>query len=408
MIVAGGCYRETCSSPPVDEIFGSGGRAALAVAAAQIDVEWHYYCPPHLWRMISRILSSPRITHRPHLSSEEVSFVYTHPLSRPNYFPSDFGDNADIVIEGSSILRFGFMEGNAVVQGSKVVFDPQNSYEPQSFIANGSSADSLAVVLNEREVLALGRDTTESKAAENIWTSEQSNVIVVKSGPRGCRIYINGKLKGNVPSYRSESVYKIGSGDIFSAAFAYHWAEAGVQPIEAADLASRCVARYCNSRELNVLTDSDTFSLVPNLVKDENAKIYVAGPFFTLAELWLVEEVCHAFASLGVQYFSPYHTVGRLNSYSDDQQNSKEVERVVRSDLEGLHDCKALFAIIDGRDPGTFFEIGWAVKHDIPIVAFSQNLGPADLVMIRGSKNCSIYSDFSSAIYHVVWAATSQ
>jgi nucleoside 2-deoxyribosyltransferase len=407
VIVAGGYYREVCVSPQHDEDFGSGGRSALAIASAGIDVDWHYYCPEPQQKTAPVALSNPHLRHCPHTSDEMVSFTYFHPLSKPEYRPSELPRYDDIVVEGDNILRFGFMEGDAIVHGDRVVFDPQSPNKPVSFKANGSTAMSLAIVLNAQEVRALGKDKDESKAVRSIQQSENAPVILVKSGPQGCRIYVDGGLQGTVPPYRTDRVYKIGSGDIFSAAFAYHWAEKGMPPDQAADAASRCVARYCNSRVPSVILDDETEALEPISVNDEKAKVYIAGPFFTMAELWLVEQACRALDSLGVSFFSPYHEAGLLRDYTDDQVHQTEIERVVEADLKGLSECKAVFAILDGCDPGTIFEIGWAVRHNIPVVALSQNPKPADQTMVRGSKSCSISDDFASAIYRVAWAAWS-
>ena len=300
------------------------------------------------------------------------------------------------------------MEGDATVHGDRVVFDPQCPKRPVAFKENGSTAKSLAVVLNAQEVRTLGKDQDEAQAVRNIQQSEGASVVLVKSGPQGCRVYVDGALQETVPPYRTDRVYKIGSGDIFSAAFAYHWAEKGMPSEQAADAASRCAARYCNKRLPSVLLDHATSALEPVAVKDENAKVYIAGPFFTMAELWLVEQACRALDSLGVSFFSPYHEAGLLHDYTDHQTHQKEIERVVQADIKGLSQCKAVFAILDGCDPGTIFEIGWAVRHNIPVVALSQNPKPADQTMIRGSKNCSISDDFASAIYRVAWAAWSR
>ena len=251
----------------------------------------------------------------------------------------------------------------------------------------------------------LGNNKDESKAVRNIWKSEGASVVLVKSGLQGCRVYSNGKFQASIPPYLTDRVYKIGSGDIFSAAFAYHWAEKGLCTLDAADAASRCVARYCNSRRPSVILDKETSALEPIEVNDEEASVYIAGPFFTMPDLWLLDQTCKALDSLGVSYFSPYHEVGLVHEYADPQVRQKEIQRVVEEDLKGLSDCKAVLAVLDGCDPGTVFEIGWAVRHNIPVVALSQNPKPADQTMIRGSKNCSIVDDFASAIYRVAWAA---
>ncbi|QFT34126.1 Nucleoside 2-deoxyribosyltransferase [Labrenzia sp. THAF82] len=408
MLVVGGYYREVCVSPARDEQFGSGGRAAFAIASTGTDVEWHYYCPSADQVTAKYGLPSPHLVHFPTTSDALITFTYFHPLSKPEFVPAHPTQHPPIKITGENILRFGFMEGDAVVRGNKVVFDPQNPNEPISFCQNGSSANHLAIVLNAQEVKRLGCDESEALAVKNIQSSESASVILVKSGPQGCRVYIDGQVTATVPPYRTDRVYKIGSGDIFSAAFAYHWAERSLGPAEAADAASRCVARYCDTRKPSVLLDDHTARLDAVIVKNEAAKVYVAGPFFTMGELWLVLEACRSLDELGVRFFSPYHEAGLLGDYEDSEAHLEKISEVVRKDLSGLADCSAVFAVLDGCDPGTLFEIGWAVNQRIPVVAFSQNPKPADLTMIRGSTGCFITNDFASAIYRVAWQAWSQ
>lgn len=290
MIVAGGYYREVCVSLQQDNKFGSGGRAALAIALAGSDVDWHYYCPELEQKAAQIALSSPNLRHHPYTSDAMVQFTYFHPLSQPEYAPPILSKCRDIKIEGRHILRFGFMEGDSVVRGEKVVYDPQSPGKRVSFKGNGSTAKSLAIVLNAQEVCAFGDDDEEVEAVRNIHGTENAVVILVKSGPQGCRVYFEGEFKKTVPPYRTEKVYKIGSGDVFSAAFAYHWAENGLPPEDAADVASRCVASYCNSLVPSVLPNDEMAALEPIVLKNSRAKVYIAGPFFTMAELWLVEQ----------------------------------------------------------------------------------------------------------------------
>jgi len=408
MLVVGGYYREVCISPARDEQFGSGGRAAFAIASTGITVEWHYYCPQEDQVTAKYGLPSPHLAHFPTTSDALVTFTYFHPLSKPEFVPAHPTRHPPIELVGENILRFGFMEGDAVVRGDRVVFDPQSPNEPVSFCQNGSSANHLAIVLNAQEAKRLGHDESEAVAVRNIQASEPASIILVKSGPQGCRVYVDGKMKATVPPYRTDRVYKIGSGDIFSAAFAYHWAECGLEPAKAADAASRCAARYCDTRKPSVLLDDYTSALEPISIQKETAKVYIAGPFFTMAELWLVQEACRSLDELGVSFFSPYHEAGLLGDYEDSETHLEKISEVVRKDLSGLAACNAVFAILDGCDPGTLFEIGWAVKQGIPVVALSQNPKPADLTMVRGSTDCFITNDFASAIYRVAWQAWSQ
>lgn len=280
-----GYYREICVTPGHDDYFGSGGRAALALSLGGVSVDWYYYRSASFDENESKFYSPEKLltlsalTHHPHLSDEAVVFRYFHPLSAPIYSPAKPTQKEKIVVKGDNILRFGYMEGDAEVHGKKVVFDPQSPHKPVSFKENGSTAASLAIVLNAKEVLALGGSDDETTAIANIQEIDTPAIILVKAGSEGCRVYENGAQIGVVPAYLTSRIYKIGSGDVFSAAFAYHWAEKDLAPLEAADAASRCTARYCNSIIPSVELDDDTDVLKPIKKNREWARVYIAGPF---------------------------------------------------------------------------------------------------------------------------------
>jgi nucleoside 2-deoxyribosyltransferase len=91
--------------------------------------------------------------------------------------------------------------------------------------------------------------------------------------------------------------------------------------------------------------------------------------------------------------FSPYHDVG-LGTAED----------VVEKDLEGVRDCDVLFAIGDGLDSGTIYEIGYARALNKSVVFYAENESAQDKKMIEGS-DCRISDDYVSAIYRMVWEA---
>jgi nucleoside 2-deoxyribosyltransferase len=121
-------------------------------------------------------------------------------------------------------------------------------------------------------------------------------------------------------------------------------------------------------------------------------KIYLAAPFFDVGQRWLVEVVRSALMDLGAEVFSPLHDVG----YS--------VPDAAAHDLAGLATCDSVLALLDGSDPGTVFECGWATDHGIPVTGFCQRGDPEALSMIRGS-GANVRDDLSSAVYAAIWRA---
>ena len=279
MIVVGGFYYEQCITPRVDDGFGSGGRAAVALADAGNVVDWHYYCPPNEVERIAVQLTRPNLNHHSAPSDSVISFRYFHPLSRPLFYPVSSKQFEPIKVQGDIILRFGFMEGSAEVHGKHVVYDPQSPHCPITFKENGSTADRLAIVLNVDEVLSYGQADDEAEAVKHIFANDGAEIVLVKAGVHGCRVYEKGEYIGNVPPYKTERVYKIGTGDIFSAAFTHHWAGLNKATLEAADAASRCTARYCETRLPNVIVDDAALSLAP-IENNKPGRVYLASPFF--------------------------------------------------------------------------------------------------------------------------------
>ncbi len=409
LTVVGGTYREYCDEPHWEELYGSGLRAAVAVSA-RVPVRLITFCDVDTRPDLEIYAASANIELSVHDISQTLRFAYSHPLARPEIQPdlSLVTRAAPISITAPSILRFGMLDGDAIVHGDRVVYDPQSAFQPTSFAANGSTAASLAIVANVRELLALAgeqalvnglrTDTMLRNAADRLLTSGAS-VVVAKRGARGATVYTSdAPLGAPVPAFYAKSVWPVGSGDVFAAIFAEQWAIQGRDPIAAATHASAAVAQYCASRVLPV--DADLVLATPSskhsLPVDEETtarRVYLAGPFFSMAERWLVRESRDALHGHGLSVFSPFHDVG-IGPAAD----------VVPHDIAELERCDVMLALVDGADPGTLFEIGYARKRGMPVVVFVQRETPEALKMLVGS-GCQIHDDFASAVYHVAWTA---
>jgi nucleoside 2-deoxyribosyltransferase len=243
--------------------------------------------------------------------------------------------------------------------------------------------------MNEDEAMAAG---CESQAVvQGLMDHHGAETVVIKRGPRGATVHSRGGPTSEIRPYWSNSVFKIGSGDVFSAAFALYWGERGKDAGKAADLASRSVAQFVDGHVLP-LDDAERDIERPAVATEVEGRIYLAGPFFDLAQRWMIEETLHTLTRLGADVFSPLHEVGTGHSAAE----------IAQADLEGLRDCSKVLALLDGMDPGTVYEVGYARALNIPVVALVERSEPEHLTMIEGS-GCDVVKDFTTAIYRILW-----
>ncbi|EFL49720.1 putative nucleoside 2-deoxyribosyltransferase protein, partial [Solidesulfovibrio fructosivorans JJ]] len=248
MHIVGGLYHELCCVPKWDAIYGSGGRAASVLSTLSPNSTLHTYVED---------MNSPGITSLRALGinlkcsprQSNIVFSYFHPLSRPHIQPQAnvIQRQPAIKVSGEAVLRFGFLEGDAVIDAHRAVYDPQTWQNSPAFSENESIASELAVVLNEFELQSTTGINELDLASSYLMESQDIAVIVVKRGPQGAMVFKRGCQAAYVPAYRSSRVFKIGTGDVFSAIFAHNWAERRYSALTAADTASRSVAVYCGT-----------------------------------------------------------------------------------------------------------------------------------------------------------------
>ena len=391
MIVVGGVYREECVRPHWSRIFGSAGRAAVALSALSQGSHLVAHAYTGWAEDVRQTMHGLGLTTDLTEITYDIAFHYFHPLSTSELVGAADSPLPPLSANGDVVLRFGMVEGDAIVTARRGVYDPQHPSSALLFHANGSTAKELAVVLNEVE-FGYGAGSSD------IWNYEiarerfNADVIVVKRGPFGAVVIQPG---GNIriPAYRSETVFKLGSGDIFSAVFAHLWGEREWSAVKAADFASRAVAHYVSTRGTQVSIEG-LEDLVPYAIGEAAGRIYIAAPFFTLSQRWLVDELRDCVAMLGGATFSPIHDVGAFGGS----------DYIADKDLDGLRSCNTVLAIVDGEDAGTLFEIGYARSLGIPVVALAEAPRPESLTMLEGT-GCTITDDFTTAVYGAVWSS---
>lgn len=252
--VAGGTYLELCIQPVWNELFGSGVRATVALSALSKELALTTYVDPHDVQTLEAkaAVYGFKVHHRP---ADRISFKYFHGLSTPLIAPHpvQIHRNEPHHLEEPNILRFGFLEGDAVVHGDRVVYDPQSVFAPAPFHQNGSTAKHLAIVLNSTEAMLL-TGSREVEVVGKHLISNGAEVVVLKRGSIGYSVITPSEMV-TVPPFETDFVWPIGSGDVFSAIFAHFWAVERRSPIDAARHASLATASYCNSTTLPIIDE---------------------------------------------------------------------------------------------------------------------------------------------------------
>jgi hypothetical protein len=398
LTIVGGTYLECCVDPPYEELYGSGLRAAAALSSVL----------PDQVILISLIGRSERQKAESICAAYEIGakyveqdativFEYYHPLSQPHIVrPSASSASPLDPVEENTILYYGMLESQPVIRGDYVVYDPQNHV---GFRDTGCTANHLALILNKQEAILLAESSASAdlaKIGSYLLDKESAEVVVIKNGPKGA-LCIDREGAAVIPVFETPHVWPIGSGDIFSAVFAWQWMFEQKRPAEAALLASQYTATYCNAPVFPLPAVPDDHRRAPATAAGIKT-VYLAGPFFSPAERWLIHEVYFLLRQMGNEVFSPMHKVG----YIPGSQVRAQATVIAEKDLRGLDASDVMLAVVDRLDAGTLFEIGYARSKGKRVTALCESVSDADLVMLAGT-GCDIVTDLSTAIYHVSW-----
>lgn len=247
--IVGGVYRERCMRPAWDDIYGSAGRAATAIARFGGQAELHACVDSDTQIVVDARAAAEGFQFNATPAQAPVTFEYIHGLANPDIRRGTHV-KSKLQVSAEKVLRFGMIDGTAVVDAEYAVFDPQNADGTESFRANGSEAKHLALVLNRHEANLLvpsSSGLTAQELAIVLAEQERAEVVVIKMGPLGALVYDNGAIS-TVPAYRTERVWKIGSGDTFAAHFALGWMDKDLSAHDAASVASIATAFYCENQ----------------------------------------------------------------------------------------------------------------------------------------------------------------
>lgn len=399
--IVGGVYREICMHPSWCEVYGSAGRAASAIATIGGQATLHTHLDP----LGKQVIEERAALEGFALLSDEIKecteFRYVHGLAKPEISPPS-NSLSPLDISEESVVRFGMIDSDAIVHATFAVYDPQSATDPKYFHENGSHAEHLAIVLNRHEASLLTSTKNDDPylVAQEISKISNAEVVIIKMGACGALVLDRGNFS-QIPAFRTNRVWKLGSGDNYVANFAFNWITQNLPAAESAMLASKATAYYCENRGFPTKKRLNEFISRPiqpssRYLEGWQPTVYLAGPFFTLGELWLLEQARMNLREMGFAVFSPFHDVGRGSA--DD---------VVELDLKAIRDCDLVFAIGDGLDPGTVYEVGYACALGKSVIVYSENESDENKKMMLGS-GCVLCEDYVTAIYQTLWTAVEQ
>lgn len=320
-----------------------------------------------------------------HPTRNRFVFDYLYPLAAPRIMPLPRQKGPPVRVTGEYVLRFGCLEGDFRVSAKRAVYDPQSGNTPSAFGENGSTAERLALVLNSDEIRRLAQTDDIGIAAARLMSRDNTAAIVVKDGAAGAHVFDGKAAPRHVPAFPTRSVYKIGSGDVFSATFAHAWLSGERSADYAANLASRRVADYVETPAFPLAPTS--FARLPAPSTAGRRKVLLSMPGNGTTKGWLREQAVRGLAGLGAAVSIA----------------GAPVPGAVASD-DAHGDCDVVLALLSLSDvAGAKAELRAAVARGKPVVAFTDD--PAVLDEVRGA-GVTATDDLCSALYLTQWIPT--
>ncbi|WP_412468205.1 PfkB family carbohydrate kinase [Pedobacter sp. KLB.chiD] len=391
--VVGGTYREIDYDDVAMEIFGSGFRCVKFLLENKCAVEFNTTGSSEVSKFLAENKKVYENFNFDCIEYDEfITFKYSFALDDPTIFPSilNIKKSNKIYLTGTNIICYGMLETDFSVEGNKVVYDPQTSIKPIKFKDIGTADELIYIVnLNEARSIASSEDINEIKWY--FFNEENVKAVIIKNGPYGATLYHEND-EVQIPSFITDNVNKIGSGDVFTSSFGYYWMEMGLKLEECALYASMSTALYCDKKIYINTSSGPTF----NYKRFANNKltdicIYLAAPFFSIAELILIDKIRNAFLGFGVKVFSPFHDIG----LGDDAT-------IAKKDIEGINKSDIVFCVLDNLDPGTLVEIGYSMGNGKKMIGYHRTCYKPQLTMLNAG-DVTIYNNLTTAIYHTIW-----
>ena len=392
--VVGGTYREINLDELSMELFGSGFRCSKFLLENGCSVNFHTSGNDESIRFLKENQKVyPGFKFDCTTSIELITFQYSFALDEPSIFPNllNIPTTDQIEVDANNVIAFGMLESNYKIKAKKVVYDPQTSVEPKVFSDIGK-AEKLVYIVNQTEACSIASSDSIDEIKFYFFEREKVEAFIIKNGPFGATLYTKDH-DFRIPSFITNHVYKIGSGDLFTASFGYYWMEKELSIEDSAILASKSTAKFCDKKAYVDCSKEIEFNYQEFKGVDISDKqIYLASPFFSLSDLILVDKVRNALVSMGVKVFSPFHDIGLGEELA-----------IAKKDIEEIINSDAIFLMFDNLDSGTLIESGLAMAKGIPLIGYHRTCDEHQLLMLKPG-NFRTYDNLTTALYHAIWS----
>lgn len=95
-------------------------------------------------------------------------------------------------------------------------------------------------------------------------------------------------------------------------------------------------------------------------VKPSDMKVYIASPFFNTTQLTTVMKIETILGNLGISFFSP-RLHGKTIKDLPESERAEAAEEAFDLNLKGLWDCNTVLHVLDDKDVGAAWEVGFWV-----------------------------------------------
>ena len=90
-------------------------------------------------------------------------------------------------------------------------------------------------------------------------------------------------------------------------------------------------------------------------------QVYIAGPFFNSFQIGVIKNIETELANAGVSYFSPREegVIAEILPTATPKEKEAILKSIYESNVAHLYACQAMVCVIDDRDTGTMWELGY-------------------------------------------------